>query len=302
MPPLESTLQTHDGLDLVGIHHLRSSCRGRVAIVHGYAEHCRRYDAVVAALDAAGYECHLLDLRGHGHSGGVRGFVPRFGDYLDDLERFLARIEEVQPAARERGAVPRILLGHSLGGLIALDFVLTHPDAFDLLAVSSPFLKPTQEVPRLKAGLAAIASHLAPTLLTPSEIDSRGLSHDAAVVAAYDHDPLVFKTFNAHWFFEVQRAQEEVFEGAGAIRLPVLVLLGGADPIADPERGQALFARLGSTDKHLEVYQGFLHEVFNETGRERVVSDLLAWLGNRTPALPALPLQTPPLASPPPAR
>lgn len=298
MPPLESTLRTHDGLDLVGIHHLRPSCRGRVVIVHGYAEHCGRYDELVAALDAAGYECHLLDLRGHGRSGGVRGFVPRFGDYLADFERFLARIEEVQPAARERGTVPRVLLGHSLGGLFALDFVLTHPDAFDVLAVSSPFLKPAMDIPWLKASLAALASKLAPTLLTPSEIDSRGLSHDAAIVAAYDHDPLVFKTFNAHWFFEVQRAQEEVFAGAAAIRLPVLFLLGGADPIADPERSRAVFARLGSTDKHLAVYQGFLHEVFNETGRERVVSDLLAWLGERTPALS--PLQ--PAVSPPPAR
>ena len=301
MPPIESTLRTHDGLDLVGVHHLRPSCRGRVVIVHGYAEHCRRYDPLVAALDSAGYECHLLDLRGHGRSGGVRGFVPRFADYLADLERFLARIEEVQPAARERGAVPRILLAHSLGGLIALDFALTRPATFDLLAVSSPFLKPAMEVPRLKAGVAAITSKLAPTLLTPSEIDSRGLSHDAAIVAAYDHDPLVFKTFNAHWFFEVQRAQQEVFDGAGAIRLPALFLLGGADPIADPERGRAVFARLGSVDKGLEVYQGFLHEVLNEIGRERVISDLLAWLGERTPALSPL-LHPPPPASPPPPR
>src|SRR4029077_15482027 len=128
------------------------------------------------------YECHLLDLRGHGRSGGVRGFVPRFADYLSDLELFLARIDEIQPAP---GEVPRILLGHSLGGLIALDFVLTHPAAFDALAVSSPFLKPAIEVPWLKASLAALASKLAPTLLTPSEIDSRGLSHDPAIVAAY---------------------------------------------------------------------------------------------------------------------
>jgi alpha-beta hydrolase superfamily lysophospholipase len=231
----------------------------------------------------------------------VRGFVPRFADYLSDLELFLARIDEVRPAPAG-GEVPRVLLGHSLGGLIALDFVLTHPSTFDALAVSSPFLKPAIEVPWLKAGLAAITSKLAPTLLTPSEIDSRGLSHDPAVVAAYDHDPLVFKTFNAHWFFEVQRAQEEVFAGAAPIRLPALFLLGGADPIADPERGRAVFERLGSADKRLEVYQGFLHEVFNETGRERVLSDLLAWLGERTPTLPAPPLQTPPLASPPPAR
>jgi alpha-beta hydrolase superfamily lysophospholipase len=291
MAPLVSTLRTADGLDLAGVHNQRPGCRARVVIVHGYAEHLGRYAAVTAALGDAGYECHLLDLRGHGRSGGVRGYVARFEDYLDDVELFLRRVEEMAPAP---SAVPRILLGHSLGGLVALSFVARRPQAFDALAVTSPFLHPAMEIPWFKASLAALASRLAPTLLTPSEIDSKGLSHDAAIVAAYDRDPLVFKTFNAHWFFEVQRAQEQIFERAAEIRLPALFLLGSADPIADPARGRALFERLGSSDKHLEIYQGFLHEVLNETERERVVRDLIAWLDRRTANPPPLPVSPPP--------
>src|SRR5262245_34221144 len=117
MPPLESTLRTRDDLELVGEHHLQPDCRARVVIVHGYAEHCGRYAHVVAALLAAGFECHLMDLRGHGRSGGVRGFVPRFEDYFTDLDLFLTRIEEVASPG-----VPRVLLGHSLGGLISLGY------------------------------------------------------------------------------------------------------------------------------------------------------------------------------------
>ena len=121
-----------------------------------------------------------------------------------------------------------------------------------------------------------------PTYLTASEIDSRGLSHDPAVVAAYDQDPLVFKTFNPHWFFEVRRVQEEVLERAGDICLPTLFLLGGSDPIADPGRSRAIFERLGSPDKCLKVYPGLFHEVFNEVDRAWVVQDLLSWLDERT--------------------
>jgi len=279
MLPLESKLQTSDGLVLVGEHHQRPDCRAVVVILHGYAEHAGRYAALVAELGEAGYECHLLDLRGHGRSGGVRGYVHRFDEYLDDVDLFLERIGE----DRRHSAVPRILLGHSLGGLISLAYVLRRPDVFGALAVSSPFLHPALEVPALKAGVAAITSHVMPTHLIRSDLDSRGLSHDPAVVAAYDRDPRVFKTVSPRWFFEVQRSQREILERAGAIHLPALFLIGDADPIADPRRAREVFARLGSADKRLVAYPGFFHEVFNELERERVVHDLLSWLGERAP-------------------
>jgi alpha-beta hydrolase superfamily lysophospholipase len=286
MPPLQSTLRTADGLDLAAEHHLRPACRGVVAFVHGYAEHTGRYGGLLAALAAAGYATHLLDLRGHGRSGGVRGHVLRFEEYLEDLDLFVERIGQVQDQAQPAGArPPRILLGHSLGGLIALRYVLHRsagPAAFDALAVVSPFLQPTMEVPWVKVGLAAVAAQLSPTLLIKSDIEASWLSHDPAVVAAYEADPLVFKTLNPRWFFEARRAQQEVLERAGEIRLPALFLLGGADPIADPATGRRVFERLGSTDKHLEVYPGLLHEILNEVERQQVLRDLIAWLDTHT--------------------
>jgi alpha-beta hydrolase superfamily lysophospholipase len=286
MPPLESVLRISDGLTLTGEHHLRPDCRAAVVIVHGYAEHTGRYAEVVSALGEAGYECHLLELRGHGRSGGVHGWVRRFGDYLDDLDLFLQRVEEVRTQVSGR-SVPRILLGHSLGGLISLSYVLRRPEAFAALAVTSPFLHPAIEVPALKAGLAAVVARLAPTLLMKSEIKSRWLSHDPAVVAAYDQDPLVFKTLSPHWFFQARQAQEEVLQRAGEIRLPVLFLLGDADRIADPARSRQVYERLGSADKQIVIYPGFFHEVLNETERARVVHDLLTWLDRRAAPTPA---------------
>jgi alpha-beta hydrolase superfamily lysophospholipase len=86
---------------------------------------------------------------------------------------------------------------------------------------------------------------------------------------------------NARWFFQAREAQEAVLERAGEIRLPVLMMIGSADPIADPKRGRQVFQRLGSPDKTLKVYDGFLHEVFNEVERDRVVRDLVEWLAVR---------------------
>lgn len=268
-----STFQTRDGLALSACRYPSPAPRARVVLVHGYAEHVGRYAHVIDALTGAGFEVHALDLRGHGRSEGVRGHVLRFQDYLDDLDLFLAELPEAP--------LPLYLVGHSLGGLLSLRYVLHRPDAFAALAVSSPFLHPAADVPWLREAVANATSHLAPTLLTKSPVDARGLSHDPAIVEAYIADPLVFKTINARWFFQVREAQEEVLERAGEIRLPVLLLLGSADPIAQPERGRQVFERLGSQDKTLKVYDGFLHEVFNETGRERVIGDLVEWLGVR---------------------
>ena len=265
-----ATFRTRDGLALWTSHHPCPAPRGRVILVHGYAEHVGRYPHVIEALTGASFEVHALDLRGHGQSEGVRGHVLRFQDYLDDLDLFLAELPDDR--------LPRFLVGHSLGGLLSLRYVLHRPDAFAALAVSSPFLHPAADVPWLQEAVANATSHLAPALLTKSPVDARGLSHDPAVVEAYIADPLVFKTINARWFFQVREAQEEVLKRAGEISLPVLMMIGSADPIAQPERSKQVFERLGSVDKTLKVYDGFLHEVFNEVGRERVVRDLVEWL------------------------
>ena len=272
-----SKLRTADGLELATEHHTVAGSRGRVVIVHGYAEHKGRYRQLVEALVAAGYSCHLLDLRGHGESGGKRGHVSRFEDYRTDIGRLVEAMRTL-----DASPAPLLLLGHSLGGLIALDFVLHHPQAFESLAVISPFLAPALAIPFFKRTLLPLAANIVPTLAVPSGLDSNGLSHDAEVVAAYDADPKVFPTVTLGWWCEVQEAQEEVFEKAPTLVSPILVLLGGADPIADPNHARDFFERLGSADKRLVVYPGFFHEVLNELGRAQVVSDLLAWLDERT--------------------
>jgi alpha-beta hydrolase superfamily lysophospholipase len=272
------TLKADDGLSLAVERHPVADRRARVVIVHGYAEHKGRYRELISELVGAGYECHLFDLRGHGGSEGRRGHVARFAEYREDLRLVVRAAGADLPPG-----VPLVLLGHSLGGLISLDFVIHCPETFAALAVSSPFLAPAFAIPPLKKTLGTLAANVVPALAVPSGLEAAWLSHDPETVRAYTEDPLVFPTTTLGWFTAVEAAQEEVFARAAEIWLPTLFLLGGADPIASPPRARALFDRLGSADKRLQVYDGLFHEVFNELERGQVVADLLAWLNERTP-------------------
>jgi len=283
--PRPFRVATEDGLELAGESRFprTASPRAHVLVVHGFAEHRGRYAVLAAELAAAGFAVHRFDLRGHGESGGRRGHVDRFAEYREDLDRV---VEAVLPGA---GAAdpPAFLLGHSLGGLIALDAILGRPEPFRGLALSSPFLAPAFRLPPFARAFAGAAALLAPAADFAAGLDPEGLSRDPEVVRRYREDPLVLRRLTAAWLGAVLDAQAAVLERAGELRLPVLLLLGSADPIADPARGRALFERLGGNPANrLEVYEGFSHEVFNELGRERVVADLLEWLGGG-PVTPA---------------
>lgn len=261
--------------------------RGTVIVLHGYCEHRGRYRHVAEHLNRHGYQVLVGDLRGHGESGGERGFVRRFADYLDDVRAFLAcAAAELTgpggpPAAGSAPAKP-ILLGHSMGGLVGLEFALAYPDVLKALALSAPFLGVKIAVPAWKRGLGLVASVLKPTLSLPSGIKSADLSHDPAVSRSYDTDPLVTHEATARWFTEVIAAHADVHARAGRIRVPTLMQVAGDDRIVDAAVSQVVFDRLGATDKNLTVYPGLFHEIFNELDQQRVLSDLTNWLAEHT--------------------
>jgi alpha-beta hydrolase superfamily lysophospholipase len=267
-------ISTHDGLALVVEHRQISNVRARLVLVHGYAEHRGRYAELVDRLETHGIECHLFDLRGHGQSEGPRAHVPRFRDYVEDLDRVVTSVRA------RNGETPLFLLGHSLGGLITLDYIRTHPAACDAFAVSSPDLGAAFRVPRLKTILARALSFLAPKLLLPNGLRPQWVSRDEEVVAAYSNDPLIFDKTTPRWYVEVTAAQQTLIARAEDIVTPALFLLAGRDRIADHKIALEVFARLGTLDKRLRTYPDLYHEIFNElaVAREEVISDLLAWL------------------------
>ena len=248
-----------------------------LAVVHGYGEHGGRHHYLAEAMAARNYAVYAYDLRGHGLSSGQRGQVGRFGDYMADTAVYL---DEVR--ALETGR-PLFLLGHSLGGLISAAFAIDHPDGLDGLILSSPFLRLGFEVPATRRFGARMLSVVWPGRDIGNTLRAEELSHEADVVEAYTTDPLVHHRAPARWAAETLAAQDAILACAPRLELPLLVLYGDGDVVADPAAGREFAEAAGSADKTVRGYEGFYHELFNETGREQVFADLADWLGARVP-------------------
>ncbi len=245
--------------------------RGIVVIAHGFAEHSGRYGSVADHLTEEGCAVRAPDHRGHGRSEGKRTTVVRFDDYVDDLLTVIRRSREEWPS------VPVILLGHSMGGLIALSLAV-RPDApIDALVLSAPAACPG-DVSRVKLAVGRALSGIAPgtPVLRPP---LNKISRDPAVVDAYNNDPYVFRMpIRARLGAEMIATMDRVDAALPALRVPLLVMQGTSDGIVDPGCGPHVYALAGSPDKTLKMYDGLWHEIFNEPEREHVLDDLVTWV------------------------
>lgn len=266
-------VESRDGTQLYSTWLDQPDAKAKILVVHGFGEHCGRYEHVMRRLHACGYDVCAFDYRGHGRSQGRRSFIIRFAKYLDDLDAFIR-------FAMSRGAANSkvYLLGHSLGGLIVSSYVLEQPEGIDGIILSSPFLGFKVKVNPAKALLAKVMSGAWPTLALPTELPSSDLSTDEAVGLAYDADPLVNKVATTRWFTETVDQQEMLVRDANRITVPTLLLQAGDDRIADADVAQNFLAVIGAADKELRWYDGMFHEIFNEVRKDEVFNDLEAWL------------------------
>jgi lysophospholipase len=244
---------------------------GCVLLVHGLAEHSGRYQHVAEVLCGLGLRVRAYDQRGHGASGGARMVAEHPDAYLDDL----AEIHDA--TVRAWNELP-ILLGHSMGGLVAARFATLRVRPVRALVLSSPALA-------LRLSPAMLTLHrvlltLAPRLRVPNPIDARMLSHDPQVVARYRADPLVQTTISASVLESFIRGMAQAQADAARLEAPMLMLVGGADRIVDPAGSRTFFDH-APADLRDEVWfdQGY-HEIFNEAEpvRSEVFAALTDWL------------------------
>lgn len=245
------------------------AARAELLVVHGYFEHGGRYRELAHALLDRGIATTAVDLRGHGRSEGRRGLVRRFEDYHDDLRAALATIT----------GGPRFVLGHSLGGLVVLDWAARDALAGALagVVIVSPYLELAFPVSPLRRFLGGVAGVLWPRLQVPSGLDPQGLSRDAEVVGAYRRDPLVFCQATAGWYRESTRAQRRV-QNLESLPVPLLFYYSENDPVASGRRSSALAARLRAPEKIVRERPAALHEILNEVDRADVHAEIRDWI------------------------
>lgn len=242
------------------------SPRGAVWIVHGLGEHGGRYARFAETMTDRGFSCLAGDLRGHGTSGGRRGHVDRFDDYLHDqslLEQFL-------PAG-----VPHILFGHSMGGLVALRLVQAGVSVAGLV-LSAPLLGLPPGPPG-RTTMARVLARIAPTLPLSNGIDPAHLSHAAAEVEAYRADPLVHDRITPRLFDEMNRAMEAAARDAAGVKVPVLLLAPGDDRIVSTAAALRV-ARRFAGPVTVREYPGMYHEPLHEVQEAEVRETLAAWI------------------------
>jgi alpha-beta hydrolase superfamily lysophospholipase len=248
--------------------------RGVLINLHGLGDHPGLYPAVSEHFTARGFAVHAPDLRGNGRSPGPRGHIDSWGEYREDLRRFVAVVRAEEPS------LPLFLLGHSLGGLIVLDYALHYPDGLRGVIASTPPLG-RLGVPAPLLLLGWVVSRVWPSFSLETGMDLSGLARDPAVAAEVLADPLFHRKGSARLSTEVVAAIARVREGAARFPLPVLVLHGSADRMVPPEGSREFIARARNRDARLIEYPGGYHALFADEGRERVLADVEEWVTAR---------------------
>jgi lysophospholipase len=265
--------------DGVRLHHASweaDAPRAVLLVSHGHGEHGGRYAELARHLAERGITVHAVDHRGHGRSGGPRGHVGRFGEYVADLEQWRRAVTTKLPPG-----LPVFLLGHSLGGLIAIRHLQTHPEAgFRGAILSAPLLGIAVQAPRWKVALSGLFSRILPRLPFGNELDPSMLSTAPGYVEAFRADTLLHPTITPRLYTEIGAAMAAAFERPDSIRIPLLVLAPTGDRVVAPE-AVARFASACPGEVEVRRYEGFQHEALNEAERHRVFADVDAWLDAR---------------------
>ncbi|MGI8922411.1 MAG: lysophospholipase [Solirubrobacteraceae bacterium] len=244
---------------------------GTVVIAHGGGEHSGRYQHVADRLNEEDFAVFALDHRGHGESEGKPGLIEDLGELVSDLGTMISIAREEQPKKE------LFLLGHSMGGCVALDYTLDREDTLDGLVLSAPLARLGTANP-IEMLAARVLSVVRPSFGV-FKVDSATVSSNPEVVRAYDEDPLVLHDkMAAKTITEIAGAIKSFPKRLPDLRLPLLVMVGTADQLVPPSAARMVHDRAGSVEKQLIEYDGLFHEILNEPEQEQVMDDLVGWL------------------------
>jgi len=263
----------------IELYERRSLCDGEplanVVLLHGFGDHCSRYEWVMRKFREADINVFTYDQRGHGRSPGKRAYIQRFEDFLDDFDAFL---EHIKP---DIANAPVFLMGHSMGGMVLARYAQTRDIQARGLVFSSPFLAFTEETPKFLLALGPYIAKVLPGLPVGS-VDNAGLSRDPAIKELADQDPLAFHgKVAAQTGAEFYRMVQVIESDMERISSPMLVIHGACDRVVSPLGSETLHEKASSKDKTLRIFDGGYHELYNDLDKEQFMAEVITWIKAR---------------------
>jgi len=266
---MDKMIASFDGTELFLNVDAAESPKAVAIIVHGLAEHQGRYDYVAKKLNEAGISTWRFDHRGHGRSEGERAFYNDYDEMLSDVNLV------VDMAIADNPLLPAFLIGHSMGGFAVALYGAKYTDKKLAGIVSSGAL--THDTP---GSIHSIPAGLDVHTAVPNELGD-GVCSVREVVEAYVADPLNCKAYTIGLIYALQNGIDWFADAKAAFAYPVLMLHGEKDALVSVEDTYKFFGGVASADKQLKVYGGLFHEIFNETIKDEVIDDVIAWIGRR---------------------
>lgn len=269
------SLTSKDGITLEGYAWACPNPKAAICIVHGLGEHKGRYQAVAEFFNKNKIAVFTTDLRGHGMSGGKKGHTPSFELLLKDVEELLMY------ARAEYNDLPLFLMGHSLGGNIVANYVLT--ESVNELAgaiISSPWLRLATEPSSGQKKIAQWVSKILPSLTQPNGLKIEDLTHDLVVNQAYENDPLNHDKISTQLFVEAYRQGIWAIDNADRNKIPLLIYHGADDRITS-NTASKLFAEKAGNNVVYQLWEGVKHEPHNDVKKEEVLETVKDWIEAR---------------------
>ncbi len=246
-----------------------------ILLLHGYAEHARRYRTFGDRMAGEGYHVFAIEHIGHGKSPGRPGYVPSFEALKNDTIAYFDFIRQSNPDFQW------IVFGHSMGGLLACHLSLDRKDQISALMLSGPLLDTPAGIPNIVKKIGRVFSKLIPTLPVIA-LDVEGLCREPDVIRRYRADPLVYNgKIRARTGIELEDAVFAIRERFHEFTLPMWIGHGTLDRLAMPAGSRYLFDVAPSADKEFKAYNGLYHEILNEPESEVVLHDMTFWLRKR---------------------
>lgn len=249
--------------------------KGVISLVHGLGEHSGRYSTWAGLLNQAGYTVLSYDLRGHGKSGGQRGHISSFDDYMKDTALLLDEAKKRYPEAAQ------FLYGHSLGAIIVTNYVLRKKPQLNGVIVSGLANKTSLQEQKGKIILAKVLGSIVPKMSMSTGLVPATISKDPQVVEKYIHDPMVHNKASVGFAKASMDAINYDDQHAQEWELPVLFMHGELDKLGYAD-GSREFSGKIKGDCTLKIWPGMYHEVHNEPEKDQVLDYLCKWLDAHT--------------------